>query len=259
MHALIFLLFRRKASQEFKVLDLLERCFHLRWLTGLQFSKAGQYNVPGNIVEVDVPSAVCSGSCYWLEGSVIDILLEIVADLLENCFGHFIDPSLCVNKEFFVKEFLACNPKEYDDKGGAVVLTQWIEKMESVIDMSGCSIDQKVKSLLVHLWFYPSHEMQMLETELWNHVMVRAVHAMYTDRFHELARSIREMVTATEPKTIQKAVQISGALTDEAVRNGSVKKVEKRGNVGEPSKDKNGRMIIRGLGLEMLLLLPQTL
>ncbi|GKD05094.1 putative reverse transcriptase domain-containing protein, partial [Tanacetum coccineum] len=41
-------------------------------------------------------------------------------------------------------------------------------------------------------------------------------------------------------KTIQKAVQISGALTDEAVRNKSIKKVEKRGNVGEPSKDKNG-------------------
>ncbi|GKC75162.1 putative reverse transcriptase domain-containing protein [Tanacetum coccineum] len=49
------------------------------------------------------------------------------------------------------------------------------------------------------------------------------------------------MVTATEPKTIQMAVQIFGALTDEAVRNGSIKKVEKRGNAGEPSKDKNGR------------------
>ncbi|GJZ32783.1 putative reverse transcriptase domain-containing protein [Tanacetum coccineum] len=34
---------------------------------------------------------------------------------------------------------------------------------------------------------------------------------------------------------------ISGALTDEAVRNGSIKKVEKRENIGEPSKDKNGR------------------
>ncbi|GKC54526.1 putative reverse transcriptase domain-containing protein, partial [Tanacetum coccineum] len=49
------------------------------------------------------------------------------------------------------------------------------------------------------------------------------------------------MVAATEPKTIQKDVQISGALTDEAVRNGSIKKVEKIGNVREPSKDKNGR------------------
>nr|GEV11978.1 retrotransposon protein, putative, Ty3-gypsy subclass [Tanacetum cinerariifolium]GEV56629.1 retrotransposon protein, putative, Ty3-gypsy subclass [Tanacetum cinerariifolium] len=105
--------------------------------------------------------------------------------------------------------------------------------------------------------------MQKLETELWNHVMVRAGHAAYTDRFHELARLVLHLVTlksrmneryvyglapqmcamvlATEPKTIQKAVQIFGALTDEDVRNGSIKKVEKRGNVGEPSKDNNGR------------------
>nr|GEW31066.1 reverse transcriptase domain-containing protein [Tanacetum cinerariifolium] len=46
------------------------------------------------------------------------------------------------------KEFLACNPKEYDGKGGVVVLTHWIEKMESVHDMSGCSIDQKVKYIV---------------------------------------------------------------------------------------------------------------
>ncbi|GJV11778.1 putative reverse transcriptase domain-containing protein [Tanacetum coccineum] len=39
---------------------------------------------------------------------------------------------------------------------------------------------------------------------------------------------------------MQKAVQIFGALTNEALRNGSVKKVEKRGNVGEPSKDRSG-------------------
>ncbi|GJR37111.1 hypothetical protein Tco_1212795 [Tanacetum coccineum] len=67
------------------------------------------------------------------------------------------------------KEFLACNPKEYDGKGGVVALTRWIEKMEFVHDMSGCSIDQK------------------------------------------------------------------------AVKNETIKKVKKRGNVGEPSKDRNGR------------------
>ncbi|GJU30348.1 putative reverse transcriptase domain-containing protein [Tanacetum coccineum] len=107
------------------------------------------------------------------------------------------------------------------------------------------------------------HEMQKLESELWNHAMVGAGHAAYTNRFHELARLVPHLVTpesrmieryvyglalqicgmvaATEPKSMQKAVQISGALTDEAVRNGTIKKVEKRGNVGEPSKDRNGR------------------
>ncbi|GJT92102.1 reverse transcriptase domain-containing protein [Tanacetum coccineum] len=187
--------------------------------------------------------------------------------------------------------------KEYDGKGGAVVLTRWIAKMKSVHDMSGCSIDQKVKytsgsfvgkalmwwnfqictlsqevavsmswndfKFMMIQEFYPSHEMQKLESELWNHAMVGVGHAAYTDRFHELARlvlhfvtlesrmieryvyslapQIRGMVAATEPKTIQKAVQISGALTHEAVRNGSIKKVEKIRNVEEPSKDRSGR------------------
>ncbi|GKF93713.1 hypothetical protein Tco_0283413, partial [Tanacetum coccineum] len=58
--------------------------------------------------------------------------------------------------------------------------------------------------------FCPSYDMQKLEIELWNHVMVGASHAAYTDRFHELARSIK-------------------------------KNLEKRGNGGEPSKDRNGR------------------
>ncbi|GJZ41066.1 putative reverse transcriptase domain-containing protein [Tanacetum coccineum] len=48
------------------------------------------------------------------------------------------------------------------------------------------------------------------------------------------------MVAATEPKTTQKAVQLAGALTDEAIRNEAIKKsTKKRGNVLEPSKDKN--------------------
>nr|GEY19595.1 putative reverse transcriptase domain-containing protein [Tanacetum cinerariifolium] len=69
------------------------------------------------------------------------------------------------------------------------------------------------------------HEMQKLETELWNHAMFEAGHAAYTDRFHELARLVPHLVTP-ESRKIE--------------RNGSFTKVEKRENAGEPSKDKNG-------------------
>ncbi|GKF71301.1 hypothetical protein Tco_0207415, partial [Tanacetum coccineum] len=119
--------------------------------------------------------------------------------------------------------------------------------MEYVRYMSGCSIDQKAKytagSFVVKAltwwnsqictlsrevavsmsWidfkfmmiqeFCPRHKMKKLEFELWNHAMVGTGYAAYTD----------------------------STLTDEAVRNGSIKKVEKRGNVGEPRKDKNVR------------------
>ncbi|GKG01839.1 reverse transcriptase domain-containing protein, partial [Tanacetum coccineum] len=111
--------------------------------------------------------------------------------------------------------------------------------------------------------FCPSHEMKKLESELWNHAMVGAGHVAYTDMFHELARlvphlvtpesrmieryvyvfasQIHGMVAETKPKTIQKAVQIFDALTNEAVRMDQLRKLRKKGNVEEPSKDKNGR------------------
>ncbi|GJS05381.1 reverse transcriptase domain-containing protein [Tanacetum coccineum] len=127
------------------------------------------------------------------------------------------------------KSFMSCNPKEYDGKGGAVVLTRWIERMETVIDNSGCAENQKVryvasslvnkaltwwntqvqargreaanamswndfKALLVEE-FCPSNEMERLENEFWNHKMIGANHAGYTDRFHELAKLVPHLVT----------------------------------------------------------------
>ncbi|GKF63362.1 reverse transcriptase domain-containing protein, partial [Tanacetum coccineum] len=151
------------------------------------------------------------------------------------------------------KEFLACNPKEYDGKEGVVVLTRWIEKMESGHDMSGCSVDQKevavsmswndFKFMMIQEFCPSPHEMQKLEFELWNYVMIGAGHATYTDRFHELARLVPHLVTPEsrkieryvyglalqilgmvaamkpEPKTMQKRVQIWDALKDKAVRD----------------------------------------
>nr|GEX33103.1 hypothetical protein [Tanacetum cinerariifolium] len=110
-------------------------------------------------------------------------------------------------------EFLAYNPKEYDGKGGAIVYTRWIEKMESVQDMSGCEENQKVK----------------------------VGHAAYTDRFYELARLVPHLVTP-ESKRIQWAMKNAGTLIDKAIRNRSIKKnPKKKGNGREPNRDTNAR------------------
>ncbi|GJT89412.1 hypothetical protein Tco_1071129 [Tanacetum coccineum] len=113
------------------------------------------------------------------------------------------------------KRFLACNPKEYDGKGGAVVLTRWIEKMKSMHDMSGCSNDQKVKytagSFVGKDLTWWNSQIRMLsrkvalETELWNHVMVGTGHPAYTDRFHDLARLVPHLVTL-ESRMIERYV-----------------------------------------------------
>ncbi|GJW31513.1 putative reverse transcriptase domain-containing protein [Tanacetum coccineum] len=115
-----------------------------------------------------------------------------------------------------------------------------IEKMEFVQDMSGCGDNQKVKYIVGSF---------VGKALTWWNSQIRTLgagHAAYTDRFHELARLVPHLVTpegkrieryvyglasqigetvpATEPKTIQKAVQIAGTLTNETLRNGSIKK-----------------------------------
>ncbi|GKE82091.1 hypothetical protein Tco_1552091, partial [Tanacetum coccineum] len=151
--------------------------------------------------------------------------------LLNDHCPTIVEPlTLHVGSGCSYKEFLACNPKEYDGKGGVVVLTRWIEKMENVQDMSGCSVDQKAKyiagSFVGKALTWWNSQIRTLSRE--NHAMVGAGHAVYTDRFHELARlvphlltpesrmieryvydlapQIRGMVAATEPKTIQKTM-----------------------------------------------------
>nr|GEU97411.1 reverse transcriptase domain-containing protein [Tanacetum cinerariifolium] len=112
------------------------------------------------------------------------------------------------------KEFMECKPREFYGKVG-VVQTRG---REAVVGMTW----EDFKALMKKE-YCPSKEMQKLQTEFWSHAMVGA-----------------EMVAATEPPTIQNAILKAEVLTDEAVRNGSLKKSgEKIGNGEEPSKERN--------------------
>ncbi|GKF81822.1 reverse transcriptase domain-containing protein, partial [Tanacetum coccineum] len=118
-------------------------------------------------------------------------------------------------------------PKEYDGKGAAITVgVQRIRRQEALLVEEFC----------------PSNEMERLENEFWNHKMVRANHAAYTDRFHELAKlvphlvtlesarikryvaglalEIRGMLKATQPTTIQNAILRADILTDKAISCG---------------------------------------
>ncbi|GJZ36993.1 putative reverse transcriptase domain-containing protein [Tanacetum coccineum] len=163
------------------------------------------------------------------------------------------------NNRCSYKGFQACGPKEYDGKGGAIALTRWIEKMENVLDNSGCSENQKVK--------YAASSFVNKALTWWNtqiqargrEAAIGANHAAYTDRFHELAKlvphlvtpesacikryvaglapKIRGMLKATQPKTIQNAISRAGILTDEAISCGTLSKSnEKRKVVEEDAK-----------------------
>nr|GEX21248.1 hypothetical protein [Tanacetum cinerariifolium] len=129
------------------------------------------------------------------------------------------------------KEFLACNPKEYDGKGGAIVSTRWIVKMESVQDMSRCGDNQKVKYTAGS---FVGKALTWLVSRL-----VSPKNKSIERYIYGISLQIQGMVAATEPETIQRAVQKAKTLTDEAVKNGSLKKnPKKRGNGEDPNRYK---------------------
>ncbi|KAI3825406.1 hypothetical protein L1987_06889 [Smallanthus sonchifolius] len=133
------------------------------------------------------------------------------------------------SKKCTYKAFLSCNPRNFNGTEGAVGLMRWIEKMESVIDISECTADCMVKYATWTLtykaltwwnsqmktlgrqtayqlsWddlkammieeYCPRNELQKIETEMWNLQMIGDDVAGYTDRFNELAILVPHMVT----------------------------------------------------------------
>ncbi|GJR19602.1 reverse transcriptase domain-containing protein [Tanacetum coccineum] len=132
------------------------------------------------------------------------------------------------------KEFLACNPKEYDGKRGDVVLTRWIEKMEFVQDMSGCSVDQNMKytagSFMGKALTWWNSQIRTLSQEV--DVIVelrhgRGCHAAYTDRFHELARLVPHLVTP-ESRKIERYRYIKNSQKDGQARTQESEEYKKK-------------------------------
>jgi hypothetical protein len=126
------------------------------------------------------------------------------------------------------KTFLACKPTTFRGTESAIDLIHWIEKMESVLNISECLPESMVKYATCTLadkaltwwnsqvqslglvaayslsWeelktmmmeeFCPRSEMQKIEIELWNLTMTGADITGYTTRFQELARLVPHMV-----------------------------------------------------------------
>jgi hypothetical protein len=68
-----------------------------------------------------------------------------------------------IRKGCTYESFMSCKPKDFYGKGGAVEDLQWIEEMESILDISNCSDELKVK--------YASHSLKGEALSWWNMVL----------------------------------------------------------------------------------------
>ncbi|GJS16434.1 reverse transcriptase domain-containing protein [Tanacetum coccineum] len=139
----------------------------------------------------------------------------------------------------YYADFMKCQPLNFKGTKGVVGLTRWIEKMESVFNISGCAIENQVKFATCTLlgaaltwwngqirtlgpeayamtWeglkkkmtdkYCPLGEIQKLEIELWNLKVKGNDVPAYTERFQELTL-ICTKFCASETEKINKYIR----------------------------------------------------
>nr|GFA04267.1 hypothetical protein [Tanacetum cinerariifolium] len=129
-------------------------------------------------------------------------------------------------RECTYTDFLKCQPMSFQGTEGVIGLTRWLEKMESVFQISNCTVACQDVAYAVP-WaalkrmitgkYYPRGEIQKLEYEFWN-LKVKGLDLLnYNHHFQELALMCDRMF----PKEAAKVERYIGGLPD--MIHGSVK------------------------------------
>ncbi|XP_076957745.1 uncharacterized protein LOC143633307 [Bidens hawaiensis] len=205
-----------------------------------------------------------------------------------------------VNTGCTFKDFQVYKPKEFYGDKGAIVTLCWLEEMESIIIISKCTeeesiqyssqmfkgevlewwntlIDVKGRSNLYNLeWetfkelikqrFCPIHEVDQIQTKLWNHKVIGTNIKEYNTKFLEycrlaphlvtpeynkvtryiygLPKEIRDHVRSHMPATIESAIELAGYLMDSMIRNREDERkmmTEKKREIDEKRKFEKGK------------------
>nr|GEW45513.1 hypothetical protein [Tanacetum cinerariifolium] len=102
---------------------------------------------------------------------------------------------------------------------GVVGLTSWIEKMESIFNISGCAIDNQ-------------GELKKLEIELWN---LKKIDKYITG----LSDNIYGNVKSSKPKTLDETIELTNDLMDQKLRT-YVERADNKRKTDDTSRNNHG-------------------
>nr|GEU73563.1 reverse transcriptase domain-containing protein [Tanacetum cinerariifolium] len=149
----------------------------------------------------------------------------------------------------FYVDFMKCQPLNFKGTEGVVGLTQWIEKMESVFQISGCVVENQ-------------GEIKKLEIELWDLKVKENNVSAYTERFQELTLictkfvadetekidkyvsglpdNIYRSVKASKPKTLDETIELANDLMDQKLRTYAERQSNNKRNADESFRNNHG-------------------
>ncbi|GJU11429.1 putative reverse transcriptase domain-containing protein [Tanacetum coccineum] len=169
----------------------------------------------------------------------------------------------------FYTDFMKCQPLNFKGNEGVVGLTRWIEKMESVFNISGCAIENQVKFTTCTLlgtaltwWndkYCPHGEIKKLEIELWNLKVKGNDVPTYTERFQELTLictkfvanesekidkyinglhdNIYGSVKSSRPKTLDETIELANDFMDQKLRTYVERQVDNKRKADDSSRN----------------------
>nr|GEW85118.1 hypothetical protein [Tanacetum cinerariifolium] len=120
----------------------------------------------------------------------------------------------------FYADFMKCHPLSVKGNEDDVGLTRWIEKMESVFNISGCAIENQV-------------EVRKLEIELWNLKVKGNDVPTYTNH------SIYGNVKSSKPRTLDETIELTNDLMDQKLRT-YTKRADNKRKVDDTSRSNHG-------------------
>ncbi|GJU03569.1 putative reverse transcriptase domain-containing protein [Tanacetum coccineum] len=163
----------------------------------------------------------------------------------------------------FYADFMKCQPLNFKGNEGVVGLTWWIEKMESVFNISGCAIEnQEVLKKKMIDKYYPQGEIKKLEIELWYLKVKGNDVPTYTERFQELTlictkfvanktekvdkyisglpNNIYGNVKSSRPKTLDETIKLANDLMDQKLRTYAERQTDNKKKADDSSRNNHG-------------------
>ncbi|GKD69383.1 hypothetical protein Tco_1323473 [Tanacetum coccineum] len=163
----------------------------------------------------------------------------------------------------FYADFMKCQPLNFKGNEGVVGLTRWIEKMESVFNISGCAIENQVK--------FATCTLLGAALTWWNETRNRVVEPkgqrercsnIYSERFQELTLictkfvanetekvdkyisglpdNIYGSVKSSRPKTLDETFELANELMDQKLRTYAERQTENKRKADDSSKNNHG-------------------
>ncbi|GJV74433.1 hypothetical protein Tco_1506017 [Tanacetum coccineum] len=149
----------------------------------------------------------------------------------------------------FYADFMKCQPLYFKGNEGIVGLTRWTEKMELVLNISGCAIENQ-------------GEIKKLEIELWNLKVKGNDVPTYTERFQELTLICTKFVTnetekiekyisglpdniygsvkSSRPKTLDETIELANEFMDQKLRTYAERQTDNKRKADDSSRNNYG-------------------